>query len=45
MGLVQVAKGFNHTYRVVGIRHGVEWPYRQGVFIQHVEVSIILKKQ
>lgn len=33
------------TYRVVWIRHGVEGSNSQRVFIQHVEVSVILRKK
>lgn len=32
------------TYRVVWIGHRVEWSNSQRVFIQHIEVSIILRK-
>lgn len=35
----------NKTYRVVWIRHGVEGSNSQRVFIQHIEVSIILRKE
>lgn len=32
-----------NTHRVAGVRHGVERPYSQGVFVQHIEVSVILQ--
>lgn len=32
------------TYRVVWVRHGIEGSHSQWVFIQHVEVSIILRQ-
>lgn len=33
------------TYRVVWVRHGIEGSHSQWVFIQHVEVSIILRQR
>ena len=30
------------TYRVMGVRHSVEWSNTQRIFIQNEEVSIIL---
>lgn len=33
------------TYRVAWVRHGIERSHSQWVFIQHVEVSIILRQQ
>lgn len=32
------------TYQVVGVRHGVEGSHSQRVFIQHVEVGVILRR-
>lgn len=31
------------TYGVVGVRHGVEGPHSQRVFVQHVEVGVVLE--
>lgn len=33
------------TYRVVGVRHGVEWSNSQWELIQDVEVGVILQQK
>ena len=38
-----VSLSLSHTHRVVGVRHGVEWPHSQWVLVQDVEISVILQ--
>lgn len=45
-GFVQfrgLSLSLSHTHRVVGVRHGVEWPHSQWVLVQDVEISVILQ--
>lgn len=42
--LITAYLSMNKTYRIVWIGHRVEWSNSQRVFIQHIEVSIILRK-